>query len=548
MSGFFSTRIRPAGAAAMLLASLWVFGCPGKHEEPKPAEAGPGTTPPAAAPVRPEPTAAAPAAAPVQPGPTAAAPDASVDEPLPPPAYELALPAGIREELAAPFKGDFDEMVKRRLIRVGTTFNRTFYFVDNGVQRGMVYEYGKLLEDELNKKLKTGNLKINVVFMPMPRGQLQAALTDGKVDLVMAQVNVTPELQQAVDFTNPMRTNVDEFVVTGPGAPAIATLDDLAGQEVFVRKGTLYERSLLAASEKLKAAGKAPIDVRPAPEYLEDDDVLEMVNAGLIKITVVDDFLAAFWKQIFPNLTVHDAVAVREGGTMAPAIRKNSPKLLAELNAFIAQHGMGSVFYNMMLKRYLDNTKFAKNATSEESQKRFENLAQFFRKYGDEYQVDYLLMAAQAYQESQLDHSVKSPVGAVGVMQVMPATGKELDVGDIQQLESNIHAGVKYFRFMMNQYYKDEPMDALNKGLFTFASYNAGPGRIRQLRREAAKRGLDPNVWFGNVEQIASERIGRETVTYVSNIYKYYVAYKLVTDERERRSVAKEALQPGGSE
>jgi membrane-bound lytic murein transglycosylase MltF len=127
-------------------------------------------------------------------------------------------------------------------------------------------------------------------------------------------------------------------------------------------------------------------------------------------------------------------------------------------------------------------------------------------------------------------------------MQVMPATAKDLDVGDIRHVDANIHAGVKYMRWMLDHYYKDEPMDNLNKALFTFASYNAGPGRIRQLRSEAEKRGLNPNVWFGNVEQVASERIGRETVTYVSNIYKYYIAYRLVVEEKARRNAAKEAL------
>jgi membrane-bound lytic murein transglycosylase MltF len=120
-------------------------------------------------------------------------------------------------------------------------------------------------------------------------------------------------------------------------------------------------------------------------------------------------------------------------------------------------------------------------------------------------------------------------------MQVMPATGKELQVGDVRVLDSNIHAGVKYIRFVIDNYFADEPMDRLNKGLFAFASYNAGPNRVRQLRQEAAKRGLNPNVWFNNVEQIASERIGRETVTYVSNIYKYYIAYRLALEELEQR-------------
>jgi membrane-bound lytic murein transglycosylase MltF len=153
--------------------------------------------------------------------------------------------------------------------------------------------------------------------------------------------------------------------------------------------------------------------------------------------------------------------------------------------------------------------------------------------------MDFLLMLAQGFQESGLDHTVKSPVGAVGVMQVMPATGKELKVGDIGQLENNVHAGVKYMRFVIDEYYKDEPMDDLNKGLFAFASYNAGPNRMRQLRAEAQKRGLNPNLWFNNVERIASERIGRETVTYVANIYKYYIAYRLSIEEMQQRQKAK---------
>jgi len=153
------------------------------------------------------------------------------------------------------------------------------------------------------------------------------------------------------------------------------------------------------------------------------------------------------------------------------------------------------------------------------------------------------LMAAQGYQESQLNQEAKSAVGAIGVMQVMPATGKDLAVGDINKVEPNIHAGVKYFRFMMDEFYKDEPMDDVNKGLMTLASYNAGPGRIRQLRRETEKRGLNPNVWFGNVERVVSERIGRETVTYVSNIYKYYIAYRLTLEREAARDRAKNEVK-----
>jgi membrane-bound lytic murein transglycosylase MltF len=471
-------------------------------------------------------------------------PAEEAETPLPPSQLDTQLPSSVRESLLKPFTGDLDEMVKRRLVRIGVTFNRTYYFVDKGVQRGVSYDYGQLIEERLNTHFKTGiDNKINVVYVPLPREMLAAALVDGKVDLVSAQVTIRPELQKLVDFSNPTRSNVSEILVTGPGAPAVASVDDLSGKEVFVRARSVYHESLVALNKRFEGHGKPPVAIQDAPENLEDDDLLEMVNAGLIPAIVVDDFIARFWKKVLPNLDVHENIAVRTGGALAVPVRKNNPKLLAALNTFMGNYGLGTAFGNQIERKYLVNTSYVKSATSAAERQKFLDLIQFFRTYSEQYQVDFLLMAAQGYQESRLNQEAKSQVGAIGVMQVMPATGRDLKVGDITQTEANIHAGVKYFRFMADRYYKDEPMDALNKGLFTFASYNAGPARVRQLREAAAKRGLDPNVWFGNVEQIASERIGRETVTYVANIYKYYIAYRLVLEEKTRRAAAKEGLK-----
>jgi len=444
-----------------------------------------------------------------------------------------------REKITQPWTGDLDGMIERRLIRVATTYNKTLYFIDKGVQRGAVYEGYKLFEDELNVKLKTRHLRVSVIFIPVSRDELLRAVAEGRADIAAAALTVTPERQKIVDFAPATIGAIDEFVVTGPGAPAISSLDDLSGQAVFVRKSSSYYESLQALNATLVGKGKKPVTIKLAPEELETEDILEMVNAGLVKITIADSYLAKFWKQIFPGITLHEGLAVRTGAHTAPAIRKNSPKLMAELRGWIARNGERTMFGNLMLQRYLKTTKFAKSATAPDELRRFQQLVDTFRKYGDRYQLDFLLMLAQGFQESGLNQSAKSQVGAIGVMQVMPATGKELRVGDITQVENNIHAGVKYIRFMVDEYFANEPMDRLNKGLFAFAAYNAGPGRIRQLRKEAASRGLDPNVWFNNVERIASERIGRETVTYVSNIHKYYVAYRLALDELEERRKAK---------
>jgi membrane-bound lytic murein transglycosylase MltF len=524
-------------AAVLLLAmpASVIAGCSTPQSAPT------ATTLPAGAPPPQAPTTAPPAGRTIAPAGITAADD---NTPIPPtPSPFSALPPALREVLDRPFTGDFDALRARRLIRVGVTYNRTHYFVDHGQERGLTYEALKNFESDLNADLKTGLLKVHVVPIPMTREQLYPALTSGRIDMVAAMVTVTPERETLVAFSTPTRSGVSQVVVTGPGAPAIASLDDLSGQEVFVRKGGIYEESITALNARLQAGGKPPVVIAPAPDVLEDDDILEMVNAGLAPITVVDDYLAAFWSKVFKDITVHNDVVLRSGGQLAIAFRKDNPRLREVVNAWVAKHGKGDAFRNVIERKYLESVKYAKNAASEAERRKFDAVIELFRKYSDQYKVDYLLMAAQGYQESTLDQNVKSPVGAIGVMQVMPPTGKELNVGDITKIDANIHAGVKYMRFMVDRYYAGEPMDNLNKALMTFASYNAGPGRVRQLRRETRERGLDPNVWFGNVERIASERIGRETVTYVSNIYKYYVAYRLLADQQARRDAAKAGLK-----
>ena len=346
-----------------------------------------------------------------------------------------------------------------------------------------------------------------------------------------------------VDFTEPVYTNANEIVVTSAGGPTIANLDDLQGKTVFVQKSSSYAESVEKLNAEFAAQGKKEVLIRAAPENLDYEDVLEMLNAGLIDLTVVDQHIADFWKQVLPDITLHPEIALRSGGHIAWAVRKNSPRFLAELNGFLETHRAGTLFGNVTLKKYLKDVKYVKNATAEAEMRKLQDLRTNFQKYGEQYRVDWLLMAAQGYQESRLDQNVKSPVGAIGIMQVMPATGEELKVGDITQPETNIHAGVKYMRFMIDQYYQDEPMYDFNKIVFSFASYNAGPARIRGLRQEAEQRGLDPNVWFGNVERIAAEKIGRETTQYVSNIYKYYIAYSLALEQQQERQVTLEQIR-----
>jgi membrane-bound lytic murein transglycosylase MltF len=467
----------------------------------------------------------------------------SAGEPLPPLPFEAALPASVRALIERPFSGDFDGMVERRMIRAGVAFNRTHYFVDRGVQRGVTYAYLKEFERALNAARRTGNLRIHVVFVPLPRDQLLPALLDGRVDIVAAQLTVTPERQALVDFSRPMRRNVSEVVVTAPGVPAVGSAEDLSGREVFVRRSSSYHDSLRALNARLERDGRPPVVIVEAPEYLEDDNLLEMVNAGLVEATVVDDYLAEFWAQLFTDMAVHRNAALRTGGELAAAFRKNSPLLAAEANEFIRQHAVGTAFGNIINRRYLQNTTFVLPATAGTERAKFESVEALFQRYSGQYRLDELLMLALGFRESRLDQSVRSRAGAIGVMQLTPATGEWLGVGDIRRLEPNIESGIKYVRYLIDRHVGTDP-DELNRELLAIASYNAGPNRIRQLRREAERRGLDPNVWFANVEQVVSERIGRETVAHVSHVFLYYLAYRLVAEKEALRAAAATGLGP----
>jgi membrane-bound lytic murein transglycosylase MltF len=443
--------------------------------------------------------------------------------------------------MAKQWVGDFDGMAERHLIRALVPPSKTFYFLDGADQRGLTYELLKEFETYLNTELKRKTLKIKVVVIPTKRDRLLPALVEGLGDIAAGNLTITSARLKQVDFSAPHLSGVDEIIITGPSAPPIKTLDDLSAKEIHVRKSSSYHESLIQLNAQFKKFGKPPIKIVPADEYLEDEDLLEMMNVGIIPMIVIDSHKAKFWAQVFQDLRLHPDIKLRSGGQIAWAVRKNSPALQNVMNRFIKSHQKGTLKGNILYKRYLQNTKWVRNALVEKEFERFKGAVDFFKRYSQQYNFDWLMIAALAYQESGIDQTKRSSAGAVGVMQLLPTTAADQNVNipQIDVMEHNIHAGVKYLRFLHDRYFKNEPMDALDKMLFTFASYNAGPGRVIKLRREAQQSGFDPNIWFRNVEIIAARRIGRETVQYVSNIYKYYIAYRFIVNEFSRKKEKK---------
>jgi len=435
--------------------------------------------------------------------------------------------------------GDLDGMQERKRIRILVPFSKTFYFIDKGgKQSGITYDVATEFGIWLNKRVKSKKIKVSIVFIPVPRDKLFTGLAEGLGDIAAGNLTITDTRSDIVDFGHPLMTGVREILVTGPGAPAVATADDLGGQQVFARASSSYWEHLEALNQRLAAEGKPPVDLQKLDEELEDEDVMEMVNAGLLPWAVVDERKAKLWSVLYTSLKLRPDIVIDEGGEIAWAFRKNSPGLKETVDAFCETHKLGTRFGNIIKQRYIGKQSPAKRATSKEDLKTFERLVELFRTYGKQYKFDALMIAAQGYQESKLNQKARSARGAVGIMQLLPSTAADPAVGITgidKDPDKNIHAGVKYMRVLVDKYLDDPGLDEKNRTLMAFAAYNAGPGNLKKFRKVAAKSGLDPNVWFGNVEHAAASVVGRETVEYVANIYIYYVAYRLAVERQETR-------------
>jgi membrane-bound lytic murein transglycosylase MltF len=450
-----------------------------------------------------------------------------------------------RELLLKPWKGDFDAMLERRVVRVLAAPSRTFFFNELGRERGYAADIVRAIEKQLNTTLaaQLGKRPLTFVIIPTTREKLLTGVADGIGDIAV-NLGVTDSRKQSVDFlVAPDAQLLSEIVLTGPASPVITTVDDLAGKTVHVRPSSTYHESLVGLSARFAKEGKPPVNIVAVPDALEDEDMMEMLNLGLFGVMVGNDMTANMWAPVLPKVKINRTVVLRKGN-MGWAIRQNSPLLQkALMGAYATAIQNTPKNLSDRLARYSGRVRQLQNPTGSEDYKRYVATIGLFKKYGAQYRFDPLMLAAQGFQESLLNQDARSPVGAIGIMQLMPATGKELAVGDIMVADSNVHAGTKYMDQLLTREFPDGKFDDLNRTLFAFAAYNCGPGNMAKIRKAAAARGLDPNVWFNNVEIITAEKIGLETTTYVRNIYKYYVSYKLMEQTREAQKAARESIK-----
>lgn len=447
-----------------------------------------------------------------------------------------------------PWTGDLDGMKDRQVIRILVPYSKTLFFYDKEKEMGVLHEMGLSLEKWANTHADgaadEGNIRI--VFVPVAEDRLLPDLKAGLGDIAAGGLTTEPEGMIGLELSGALAPNSGAVIVTRKRGDPVPELERLSGRQVAIHATSAAYLPLRQLSDKMVAEGKRPINLITVPEELQDEDLLQMVNGGLLSVAVVDGYVAAFWSQVLSGIVVRDDLLDYGGNELAWAVREDSPQLKRLMEGFLARN-KPSTFAAASLKKYLGDTALPNNATADGEMVKFNQAIDMFKKYGDAYDLDHLMMMALGYQESRLNQKARNPYGPVGMMQITQATAATSVVG-IRGIEKdagrNVEAAAKYLRYIADSYLADPNMDQTNRTLMAFVGYNAGPKNLERVRDAAVKSGLNPNVWFNNVELAAAQTLGRKSVEYVSNIYKYYTAYRVAVGDPALREKSVNGLEP----
>ena len=441
--------------------------------------------------------------------------------------------------------GDLSLMMEQKSLRVIVAYDQVGFFINKGNPDGLYVALFQKFKKFLSEKYPEAK-HLKFYFVPVRQDEVVKYISEGYGDIAVG-LQATNNLKRYVDFTIPEKLWVEEIAVVAKNQPPIKELKDFSNRYFMVRKSSSYAESLKNVNVYLKALDLPPAKIVYADEYLTDADLVDMVDKGEIKSTVINNSKLVVWRRLFKNVTFATDIPIKVNSTLVWAIRHDSPELYKAINLFLRENRDGTKDGTPIYDRYMRTSPVYESHYAKRrdwlgiTPKDLEKFITIFKKYGEKYNLDWKLLMAQAYQESTLNQAVVSSRGAVGIMQVLPSTASEwyINLSSVTDLDNNVHAGTKYMRYMIDNFFSDEDISNSDRLLFALASYNSGPSRITRYRKEAQDAGLKGNVWFNNVEKIAVKHNAIETVKYVKNISQFYIsytkAYELLKNKSDKR-------------
>ncbi|MBD3420275.1 MAG: transporter substrate-binding domain-containing protein [Chitinivibrionales bacterium] len=448
---------------------------------------------------------------------------------------EFILEQKLTKHLPKTYTGDWEGILKRKVLRIATRNNAATYWIYRGKEVGFEYELCKAFA-------KKHKLRIEMQIAP-DWEQLLQWVHDGKADIAAACITATAQRRKLVDFAEP-HLFATEVVVSGldsTGTPFVTDTADLHSATLYLRRSSSYYQSIT----QFQSQNKVDCKLEFVPEDMETEEILSKVAAGEFQATICDDYIARMEQMHTSDIEI--AFPVSDTQHIAWAIRQSADTLQEQINTFFTetQYRPRDKMYNITYNKYFESRKriaAARSLHRADKEGTISPYDRLMKRYAKRYDFDWRMVAAQTYQESKFNPNARSWAGAVGLMQIMPSTGRDLRVGDISKPGPSLHGGTKYMRQLLRRFEKGIPFQERYR--FALASYNAGYGHVIDARRLAQSLGLNSDVWFDNVEQAMLKLAkpeyarkarygycrGSEPVMYVGNIQRLYNHYSQVVD------------------
>lgn len=425
---------------------------------------------------------------------------------------------------------DLAEIRSSRTLRVLVNQSRNSSGEVQGQAIGVEYHRLRAFEQYLNGHARDGQ-EINLKIIPKAKDQLLAALARGEGDLVAPGELLDINTAHQIVTSDPIISDVPLWLVGVKGERRFTRLEQLSGRTLALTTGSAAADAVSQVNQKLALHKQPPIKVEWVDPTLAVEDVLEMVQAGIFHLTIVEKPIAERWSKILPKLRFDKQVAITSPGDEFWFVRQDASILRASIDRFLKTYRTPAD-QDVAFQRIYRRLYQVRNPLARIDRQRLEKLRPVLQKHAGEQGMDWLNLAALAFKESALDPSARNSGGPTGLMQITPSAAQRVGVNNIETLDSNVQASARYLTMIRRKFFASPKLNERERMAFVLAAYNMGPERVQGMRTEAKRRGLNPNQWFFQVERIAMEQVGMSAVGYVNSVNKYYLAF-----DRERESL-----------
>ena len=442
--------------------------------------------------------------------------------------------AGPQQHVPASNARDLAQIRASKVLRVLVNQSRNSSGEVKGEPVGVEYYRLRALEHYLNARVGDGQ-EIYLKIIPRAKEQLLGALQRGEGDLAAPGELLDPSVVRGVDASAPVVDQVPLQLVGRKGERSYSRVEQLSGRTIALTSASAAGPAIQVINQQLALRKRAPIKVEWVDPTLAVEDVLEMVQAGIYPLTVVERPIAQRWARVMPKLRVDSKLQLARPDAMRWYVRKDAPMFQAAVDRFLAGYrapdNQDAAFERIYRRQYRVHNPLARK-----DRQRLESLRPVLQKHGGDQQFDWLNLAALAFKESTLDPKARGSGGAHGLMQITPSAAQRVGVSNTATVDGNVQASARYLAMLRRKFFASPQLNERERMAFILAAYNLGPERVQAMRAEARRRGLNGNQWFFQTERVAMEQVGMGPVNFVNSVNKYYLAFN-----RERASLERVA-------